>query len=396
MATTPKKRGPIYSNMGRPRSTEVLATFAPWLKDHIIKLRNNHPGWGPKTIYEQLKIDSKFKGSVLPSVRSIATLLKAKGLVKSYDKYIPIPQSNRQKAQRPHHIWELDAQGAYRLKGLGPITMINIKDSFSRIYCMAYPNPKKSIYGFSKRSDYQCALRLAFMENGLPEILQTDHEGIFHENKGGSAFPTLFHLWLIGLGISKIFSRIRRPTDQARVERMHQTIERQAIQGIEHQDWQALFSYCQQRRKFLNQVLPCSSLNHQAPYEAFADHKHSGRYYQPHLEEQMMDLKRIYTFLQGGKWFRRTSKAKTLTLGGQVYYLAKAQPQTEILIRFDAKTLMLSFYDVKEHLLQKLPIKGITKRILIGDVFWKMSNVQLELPLCWETQKVSMTFLHNA
>jgi len=69
-------------------------------------------------------------------------------------------------ATRPHQVWQLDAQGSYKLNNIGPITMINIKDVFSLVYCMAYPNLRQSIYGYSKRLDYQCALRLGFIENG--------------------------------------------------------------------------------------------------------------------------------------------------------------------------------------------------------------------------------------
>ncbi len=256
---------------------------------------------------------------------------------------------------------------------------------------MAFPNRKKSIYGYSKRIAYQAALRLAFMENGLPEIIQTDHESVFHENKGGSPFPTLFHLWLIGLGISKTLSRIHQPTDQARVKRMHQTIERQAIQGIEHANWEQLFSFCQQRRKFLNQTFPCSSLENQTPY-AFAQKKHSGRFYHPHLEDKLIDIKRIYDFLQKGKWYRWTSKNKTITLGGNQYHAGKAKKNTQVVITFDRETLMLNIHDDKELLLQKIPIKGISKEILIGSVFWNMANVQLKLPLFWQAQKVSTIF----
>ena len=395
MATTAKKRGAIYSSMGRPPSGGALSTFSTFIKAQILKLRKQYPGWGAKTIHTELRIDPKFSGLKLPSIRTIGLFLKQEGLVDLYDKHIPMPEREIKLAKRPHQIWQLDAQGGCTLEGIGSIAMINIKDVYTKTYCMAFPNRKKSIYGFSKRSDYQCALRMAFMEHGLPEQIQTDHEGVFHENKGKSPFPTLLHLWLTALGISQSFSRFNTPTDQGAVERMHQTMEKQAIQGIRHPDWESLFNFCQSRRRFMNQSFPCAPLNNRAPYEAFAKAKHSGRYYHPQSEKSLLDLNRVYIFLEKGRWYRRTSKCKSLTLGGQVYYLAKAAPASQCIITFCSKTLMLSFHDDKEHFIQKLPLKGISKEILSGEVFWKMTNIQLELPLSWETQKVSTTLMHN-
>lgn len=395
METSSTKRGALYSPMGRPASQEVLSTFSSSIKEAIIAIRQKHPGWGARTIYAELKKDLRFSDYIIPSVRSIGYLLKDRCLVRSYDKHVPMPDSQPKIAQRAHQVWQVDAQGSFRLENIGPIAMINIKDVYSLIYCMSYPNLKKSIYGSCSRLDYQCALRLAFMEWGLPEMIQTDHESIFHENKGKSPFPTQFHLWLIGLGIAKTFSRLYRPTDQAVVERMHQTMEKQAIQGHEYSNWKALFNFCQQRRKFLNQAFPCSTLDGQAPEQAFPEARHSGRYYHPMLEEQMIDINRIYTFLEKGKWYRSVSREKSITLGGIYYRIKKITKQRQVMITFDRKTLMLSFHDDKEHLIDKMPIKGIDKKTLIGDAFWKLSNVQLELPLSWEAQKLSTTFLHN-
>lgn len=381
--------------MGRPAKGESLSSFHPSVKGWIKYLKGKRPGWSAKTLHFELKKEAQLSGLTIPSVRAIGMYLKEQGLVKAYDKHVPMPESEMKQVSKPHQVWQMDAQGSTKVENIGCIAMINIKDVCSRSYCMAFPNVKKRLHGFSKRSDYQCALRLAFTENGLPEQLQTDHEGIFHENKGKSAFPTVLHLWLLGLGIGLTFSRLRRPTDQGKVERMHQTIERQVILGQQHRNWESLFNLCQQRRKFLNEEFPCSSLGKQSPYQAFPQARHSGRFYHPSLEADLIDLQRIYAFLAKGKWYRIVSRQGSVTLGGEVYYLKGTQQRTQVRIEFDAKTLMLSFHDDKERLLQQLPIKGINKKALMGQVFWKMSNIQLELPLNWEAQKTSTTFLHK-
>ncbi len=395
METAPSKRGAIYSRMGRPPSPEVLPTFGTDIRHVILDMREQHPGWGAKTIHTELSLDPRYQQVKLPSIRSIGTLLKSAGLVRSYEKHVPIPNTERCVAQRAHQSWQLDAQGNFLLAGVGPIAMLNIKDVYSKVYCMAYPNQKKSVHGYSTRLDYQCALRLAFMEYGLPQCIQTDHESIFHENKGKSPFPTLFHLWLAGLGIAKTFSRIKQPTDQALVERMHQTIEQQVASKKQYSNWEEFFHMCQNRRKFLNRDFACSSLGDKSPLDAYPEARHSGRYYHPTHEEKLLRLDRIYDLLSAGKWYRKASKTRSVTLGGEVYYVSRARPNSEVCITFDSRTRMLNFHDHKEVCFQQLPIKGICKKRIMGDVFWKLVNVQLELPFFWDTQKLDTTFLHN-
>ena len=381
--------------MGRPASVEVLPTFDRQVCQLILQMRKKHPGWGARTIHTELSIHPKYKEIRLPSVRSIGALIKSAGLVRRYEKHVLIPNTDRCAAQQVHQVWQLDAQGTLQLPGIGPVAMLNIKDVYSKIYCMAYPNLKKSIHGHSKRVDYQCALRLAFIEHGLPQCIQTDHESIFYETKGKSPFPTLFHLWLVGLGITKSFSRMKRPTDQAIVERMHQTIEQQIARETELPGWEALFHLCQKRRKFLNEHFACRSLSNRSPFEVFADRKHSGRYYHPAHEERLLSLDRIYDLLSKGKWYRKVSKLRSLTLGGEVYYIAQAPPLSQLCITFDRDTKLLHFHNDKELLVQKIPIKGICKKRIMGDTFWKLVNIQLELPLFWETKKLDTTFMHN-
>lgn len=380
--------------MGRP-AQQPLHTFALCIVMQIETLRNRYPGWGPKTLYHELENDSRFRGLALPKPSTIALFLKAKDLTRRYGKHSPMPTEKATAPKRAHQLWQLDAQGNFHLDPIGPISMINIKDIFSLTYCMAFPNKKKSIGGHPKRVDYQCALRLAFMEKGLPEAIQTDHEAIFYENKSKSPFPTMLHLWLISLGVSQVFSRIHQPTDQAHVERMHQMMESQVIQGVKYHNWEALFRACQKRRNVLNETYPCSSIGNRAPLEVFPEARHSGRYYHPQREERMMDLNKVYDFLAKGKWFRWTSKTKTITLGGQAYYLLKFKPKEQVQITFDPKKLHFIFHDDKEQFLAALPIQKLSKQTLMGQLYWALSNVQLEIPFSWEAEKVSTTLLDN-
>lgn len=380
MAAAVPKRGALQSRMGRPLGNNTLPSFSQLVKDQITALRAEHPGWGARFIHDALLSNPLFIGTKIPSIRSIGSYLKANKLVRRYDKHTQLPNVDLHDVRYPHERWQLDAQGGFMMPGLGPIAVLNIKDVFTKIYCMTYPNLKSSIYGHSKGAAYQCALRLAFMEFGLPQSIQTDHEGIFIENKGKSPFPTTLHLWLLSLGVRLCFSRLKRPTDQATVERMHQTMEKQVTRTSNYCSWGELFDFCQQRRYVLNERFPCRSLDGKAPLQKYPQARHSGRYFHFVSEKQLMDMEKIYEYLSEGIWYRRVSNQLTLTLGGQVYYVSKALKKSQLVIKFDPCTKMLHFYNEEQKLLDKLAIKGMEKDRIMGKRIWQKGSLQLTLP----------------
>ena len=83
-------------------------------------------------------------------------------------------------------------------------------------------------------AELQQTMRHAFTRwHTLPEQVQSDGESVF-AGEPTALFPTKFSLWLIGLGITHTVTRPGRPTDNATVERGHQTVYDYAIAGQEH------------------------------------------------------------------------------------------------------------------------------------------------------------------
>ena len=70
----------------------------------------------------------------------------------------------------------------------------------------------------------QSVLRTCFARWGtLPDEVQTDGESVLIGQPQDS-FPSIFTLWLKGLGIEHLVIRSGRPTDNAEVERCHRTL----------------------------------------------------------------------------------------------------------------------------------------------------------------------------
>ena len=111
------------------------------------------------------------------------------------------------------------------------------------------------------------------------------------------------------------------PTDQAIVERSHQLWDQQCLQGQTFASWDELFLTLRERRNFINQHLPCASLDNQPSLVVFPVAVHSERTYRPEHEHELLDLSRIWQYLPKGHWFRLVSKVGTFSIGGQQYYL---------------------------------------------------------------------------
>ncbi len=154
-----KGRSGLSPKMGRP-STGALGRYSPQLRQEISDMREAHPGWGPITILTELEKASAFSDEKMPSRSRIAAYLQQENHTRKYEKHSDLPQPKKQKAKQAHEIWEVDAQGKVVDPELGTISMINIKDLFSRLYVMNYPSMGTSHPG---KKDYQLAFRRAFL-----------------------------------------------------------------------------------------------------------------------------------------------------------------------------------------------------------------------------------------
>ena len=379
-------RGDYGTKMGRP-GKGALSSFSSALVSSITTLRKKHPGWGPDHLILELKKEGRF--SSLPSSASISRLLSALGLSRPYNKHRGVEQSKMPKTEFPHQCWQMDAEGNKEIKGIGDVSMINVKDCHSRGYLMNYPVVLQGPHNHATTQDYQTTLRACFVQFGKPFHLQVDHESIFFDNRSKSPFPTRFHLWLIALGIQLNYSRKARPTDQGIVERSHQTIRNQALKGQSFKSWKELTHYLAQRRQILNHQATCASLNEKAPFQAYPEANFPLRPFAIDQELEELDLEKVYTYLAKTSWFRNVSPRKTISLGKRAYYIKEATPKTEITISFDLEQKMLCFKHEKEQWLNFQPLKQMNKQWLSGNLLdqkpWP--DLQLKIPFNYNFQK---------
>jgi transposase InsO family protein len=289
-------RAGLTPALGRPAKAPV-STIPPALRETILTLRRAHPGWGPTTILAELRTDPAWCEQPLPSRSRIAALFKHAKLTRRYSRHRDLPTPKPLGDLHPHDECELDAQGWMLVDGIGKVCLVNILDVVSRLKVESYPclnttNPPLETY--------QLALRRAFLTTGLPHQISFDHGTVFFDNTTTSPFPTRLHLWLLALGVRVRFTRIRRPTDHAKIERMHQTMTLQALLGQHWADPHQLWTGLDARRDRLNQHIPSRMLGGQAPLQAYPEAAHSGRHYRPEWEADLLDLNHVYQYLATG------------------------------------------------------------------------------------------------
>lgn len=371
-------RAGLSSQMGRP-AKGALGQYAQEISDAISGMRNAHPGWGPVTILVELQKDVRFAGKLLPSRSRIAAYLKQKDFVKKYERHHELPEPKPKKIERPHQEWEVDAQGKIPVVGLGSASIINIVDVFSHLKIDSLPCLQTT---HANTQDYQLVLRRAFVHYGLPEQISFDHDTVFYDNQTASPFPTLLHLWLIGLSIEVRFIHQLPPAEHPMIERTHQTITQQAVIGQAFTNQTELQKMLTGRINFLNMDYPSQTLQGQAPLQAYPQARQTKRPYFLESEKDDLNMQRIYDYLAKGRWFRKTSSVGMFSLGAQRYNARTKCARQTLEITFDPQTLEFVCLPEKDPQPVRLAPRGLTKEVLIGelDPLTSISNYQLALP----------------
>ena len=369
----------LVSRMGRP-AVGALATASSALKTALRELRAQHPGWGPQTLRLEIAKEARFAGQKIPSRSRIAAYLKEQQLVRPYARQQDLPDPPALTIERPHQEWEMDAQGVTTVTGLGKVSFINVLDVYSHVSVDSHACVHTS---HPRMRDYQQVLRRAFIRYGLPEYISLDHDSAFYDNKSTSPFPSVFHLWLLALGVHVRFIHRRPPLEHARIERHHQTVWRQAIAGQTFADIPALQQALQARLLFLNHEYPTRACEGQPPLQACPQAQHSGRLYALDTEARLLDLARIYAYLQKGRWFRRVDQRGTFSLGGATYNVSTQYARQSVDITFDATTRILLCRPEQRAVTLLFEIQGLTKSTLMGPTLAAApayTPVQLSLP----------------
>ena len=367
---------------GRPRRG-ILSGFPAELVARAVALKQSHPHWGPANIQLELQHDERFRTARLPSRARLAVLFAARcpqavqhRLKQAY------PNAPLAPARQPHQRWQLDGQERVDRPGIGRVTFLNLREPAAALMLASRALLTGSASQWRKVSlpEVQDSLRAAFAEWGLPLEVQTDHEPTY-TGPAHSDCPSVFTLWLVGLGIRHVTSRDRRPTDQGAAERNHRTLAEMGwldAPAASLAQLQQVLDACRQR---YNTELPVRAADcaGQPPLLAHPQARHSGRPFAPALEWDLFDLRRVDAYLAQFVWTRQVNAVGNLSFANQTYTLGRAQALQTLAIRFVPVTRCLRFQRANGTTLPDQPAKGFNPEDLIG-----YFPLHLALPAPWQ------------
>ncbi len=311
---------------GRP-PTGPLSTFDHKVRLAVLRIKCQHPAWGPDIVRAELTLRSWASPCRLPSPSSIYAYWCRFGdrlIVKQRHKQISRAQVTKPARAVVHGCWQLDVDEAIELPGCGRAHLLSIVDHHTglKINARLFAVNEHELPYKVTWPQYRQALRQAFEPWGLPRRVRTDRERVLvaHENY---PFPMPFTLWLAGLGIEHEI--IERVTQNGCVERSHRTwIGR--LQGYgplgSLWQWQQVVDY---ERWRMNAVLPSRGrrCRRRPPLLVYPEARERRRWYRQADELALFDEKRVEQYLAQGQWVRRVNSHGQFTLGGQVFNLGK-------------------------------------------------------------------------
>lgn len=372
---------------GRP-STGVLSTYSPLVSETAVAIKRAHPHWGPANVNLELKRQLGLEADQLPSQARLSALFKAEcpEAVQPRSRRI-YPERCPSSVTHPHQRWQVDGKEKVPVGDGDVVTILEVRDPVGALMIAdeAFVTTTAKAWRKLTLQEVQNSLRQGFEEWGFPLEIQTDREQVYI-GAPLAPFPSLFTLWLRGLGIEHIVSRERRPTDQAHVERNHRTMGDMAWKDEVFETVEQLQMVLDDRRHRHNHELPIHAADCQGepPLALRPWARHSGRPFHSALEEKLFDLERVDAYLAQHIWTRPVSHHGEVSIGRHKYQVGCVHAGETVSVRFIPASRSFRFESSDGTLIAERPAVGLNKAHIMGQVPIHQTlphGFQLGLPL---------------
>jgi transposase InsO family protein len=187
----------------------------------LVRLRTDHPRWGPRRLVHEL---GRAGVDPVPSRSTVYRVLVRHHLVQARPRKRRREDFVRWERPGPMQLWQMDVMGSVRLEDGSEAKLISGIDDHSRFAVIAVVVARAS-------GRAVCAAFTAAMEAyGVPEQVLTDNGKQF-TGKYGKPRPSevLFDRICRMNGIEHLLTKVRSPTTTGKVERWHQSIQRELL-----------------------------------------------------------------------------------------------------------------------------------------------------------------------
>lgn len=351
-----------------PAPTGILSTFAPVVRWATLRIKCRHRAWGPAVVRDELYQRPSTRQLRLPSVSQLAAYFHQFGtrlIQPRRHLQLPPPLPLPDTGPVPT-VFQLDMQERQHLPSLGYFNVLNLRaPAWGMTH--SYPHPAGVRQWAHKVSlaEARDDCRHTFTVWGLPDAIQTDHDKVL-VGTGEYPFPSLFTLWLIGLGVQHHL--IARVIQNGSVERSHRTFDKQMLSGVECTDWSAFLTHVAAEQTRLNERLPsrAKACHGQVPLQAHPEALTPPHPYGRAQEAALFDMQRVYRYLAGGRWLRQTSTKGQFKFADRVWNAGSHAAHQEVWITFSLETHEFVVQSAEGQALKRLPSDWLTEAVIRG------------------------------
>ena len=346
-----QRDGGSVQTINQRKPAGLLSRFDPLVRYVLLRLRLQHPRWGPGTLRYHMSRRPSLQGIDLPSVAQIGRYLHQWPRFRRKRKQQKQKRTRPNPATREHERWQVDFKLGIPLLDGTQVNMHTVRDEVGAVCITAsatLAGPVGQPARRVTRHELQTTLRAGFLYwQTLPEEVQTDGEPVFVGHTADS-FPSKFTLWLAGLGIRHRIIRPGKPTDNAEVERANQTLDAYVIAGNQHLSapelQRALLVGVEELAFHLpSQAHGCKG---QPPVVAHPLLLARPRPFAPEQELALFDLHLVDAYLAQFTWERKVGKTGQICIGGhhQYYSVGRAFARQYVQVRFDPSDRHFVFF----------------------------------------------------
>lgn len=191
--------------------------IAPVVEALIVSMRRAHPGWGPRTILNQLRRTLE----VPPSRSAIYRCLVRHDLIVPKPRRRQRDEYKRWERSRPMELWQMDVMGGVRLSDGTQLSVVTGIDDHSRFCVIARLVPRATARPVCD------ALMEGLSRYGVPDQILTDNAKVFTGKLAQKPAVVLFDRICLNNGIRHILTAPYSPTTTGKVERLHKTLRRE-------------------------------------------------------------------------------------------------------------------------------------------------------------------------
>jgi len=164
-------------------------------------------------------------------------------------------------------------------------------------------------------------------------------------------------LWLEGKGVQVIFNRPRRPTDNAKVERMQRTTKNWA-EVKNCPNIKELIIRLKRACTIQRDLYKVSRMKNKTRKEIFPQLYNNPRKYNP----SDFDVQKVYQRLEKWTFVRHTSPIGQFSLYHQIYYLGKDYAKQYVAVKFKTDTIQWQVFDAQGVLIKVINAKNMDEQ----------------------------------